>query len=152
MKSTTKQIGANSYRITKMTAMSQFHVSRRLGPILATMGISLQTLSGGFKPDVMDFAAVLGPATAVMAKMTDEDANYIIFNCLSVVTRKQGDGWAAVSTDSGLMFDDIEMPEMIRLVVDVLHFNLGNFLQGLVDDASSPSPSPSQEGVGDQPT
>ena len=140
MKTTIKEVGGNSYRIGKMNALSQFHVSRRLGPILATMGVSLQTLSGGFKPDLMDFAAVLGPATAMMAKMTDEDTNYIIFNCLTVVQRKQGDGWANICSDGGLMFEDIEMPDLIRLVVDVLHFNLGNFLQGLVDDASSPSP------------
>lgn len=140
MKTTIKEVGGNSYRIGKMNALSQFHVSRRLGPILATMGVSLQTLSGGFKPDLMDFAAVLGPATAMMAKMTDEDTNYIIFNCLSVVARKQGEGWANICSDGGLMFEDIEMPDLIRLVVDVLHHNLGNFLQGLVDDASSPSP------------
>ena len=141
MTTSTIEMDGNSYQIGKINALKQFHVSRRLGPILAAMGISLQTLAKGMKPDMMDFAEIVGPASAVLARMTDDDANYIIFECLGVVTRKQSDGrYSKVMIDGVMAFEDIELPGMLQLIVLVLQSNIGNFLKGLGDEEKLPSP------------
>ncbi len=132
-------IAKNVYRVGKMNALQQFHVARRLAPVLATMGLSLRQLADGSKMSIEDFLPVLGPVTEILAHMTDEDANYVIFSALSVSERKQGDKFAPVVNGVNLMFQDLDLPAMMRLVVEVLKENLGGFLTGLNDDATSPS-------------
>lgn len=132
-------IAKNTYRIGKLNALQQFHVARRLAPVLATMGLSLRQLADGSKMSIDDFLPVLGPVTEILAHMTDEDSNYVIFSALSATERKQGDKWGPVVNGVSLMFQDMDLPEMMRLVVEVLKENLGGFLMGLNDDATSQS-------------
>jgi hypothetical protein len=88
------------------------------------------------------------PAIAdVLASMTDEDADYVIFGLLAVVTRKQdqGLGWAPVSTSKSLMFNDITMPEMLTLAGRVLVANLGSFFNVLNSISSQAGLKPSDQ-------
>ncbi len=132
-------IAKQKYRTGKLDAMQQFHIARRLAPILATMGISLRQLASGSNMSVDDFLPVLGPVSEILAHMTDADADYIIFSCLATVQREQGNSWAPVVNGKSLMFQDLDLPGMMRLVIEVLKDNLGDFLTGLGDDANSPS-------------
>lgn len=132
-------IASNKYRIGKINALQQFHVARRLAPVLAAMGVSLHQLSSGAKVSMDDFMPILGPVTEILSRMSDEDSNYIIFSALAVTERQQGDKWAPVVNGVSLMFQDLDLPAMMRLVVEVLKENLGGFLTGLNDDATSPS-------------
>jgi hypothetical protein len=128
-------IDEREYRVKKLDAIKQFHISRRLLPILSTLGISLETIEQAAKTEAKTMAAfmpALEPVSKVLAAMSDEDANYIIFTCLSVVSRNEGEGrFASVSTGNRMMFEDIDMPIMIRLVVEVLKENLMGFFAGL---------------------
>ena len=125
------EISGMTYRVGKLNALAQFHVSRRLAPVMAAIGLSLQSLTLGINADLTDFSAVLGPAAEVMAAMKDDDANYIIFTCLAQVSRKDGERYAPVVNNGQFMYADIDLPVMLRLVVEVLRTNLGNFLQEL---------------------
>ena len=131
MNKTEIEINGQTYRIGKLNALAQFHVSRRLAPVLAAVGVSLSSLKEGMKADQQDFVTMLEPISQVMAKMTDEETNDVIFTCLAVVSRKQDDRFAPVQNGTQLMFQDIDMPIMLRLVVATLRENLGNFLQEL---------------------
>jgi hypothetical protein len=131
MNTTEITVNEQTYRIGKLSALGQFHVSRRLAPVLAAVGISLQSLTQGMKADLSDFTTTLGPVADVMSKMSDEETNYIIFTCLNVVGRKDDNRYAPVSQSGTIMYQDIDMPVMLRLVIAVLRENLGNFLQGL---------------------
>lgn len=133
------EVNGHWYAIGKMGALTQFHVSRRIAPILAQLGISIHTLQTGMDKDLTDFVPVLGPVTEMLSKMSDDDANYILFTCLGVVTRQQGEKFASVSAGTNLMFDDIDMPTMLRLVVEVVRDNLGGFMSGLFDATPSSS-------------
>jgi hypothetical protein len=134
------QVKDARYQIGRLSAMQQFHLARRLAPVLAAMGISMAQLQRGGTADLSDFTEMLGPVADVLAKMSDEDANYIIYTALGVVTREQGpDKWAQVCVQSNMMFADIQMPEMLRLVVETLQVNLLDFLQGLGVETGSPS-------------
>lgn len=134
------EVAGHTYTVGKLNALTQFHVSRRLAPILAAMGVSLQSLQAGVQRDLSDFASLLEPVTEMMAKMPEEDVNYVIFTCLGVVKRKVGERWAPVANGASLMYEDIDMLAMLRLVVEVVRSNLGAFMQGLGDTPNSPSP------------
>jgi len=79
----TIKVGAFDYQIGKLNALQQFHITRRLGPILAAMGVPLLKLKMGSTMDLEDFAPLLGPVSDMMAKMSNEDSEYIIFTCQS---------------------------------------------------------------------
>jgi len=137
---TTIDLGGHTYRLSKLSALTQFHVARRLGPILATMGVSLQMLKSGMKLELDDFVGLLSPIMDMLAKMPDEEVNYLLFTCLGACHRKSGESWAPVLTSGNLiMFDDLDMPTMIQLAVAVLRDNLGPFLMGRSDGPTSPS-------------
>lgn len=117
------EVGGHKYRIGRMDARKQFHVARRLSPLLAGMG-GLGDKSAGF-------AAALAPLTEALSSMSDEDVDYVLDACLGVCHRLQQDGRPApVMTRSGLMFDDIDMAQMIQLAVKVIKENLGGFFPG----------------------
>lgn len=122
------------YRIGKMDAMTQFHVARRIGPIMASVTESAQA---GGEFNLLD---VMATAAQVIAKMSDDDVEYVIARCLSVVGRIQPDGRAAaVWRGKSLMFNDIQMPAMVRLSVEVVKENLGPFFPGLLAAIATPS-------------
>jgi hypothetical protein len=93
------------------------------------------------KLDLGDMVAMTGPVMEMLSKMSDDEANYIIFTCLSACRRKQGEAWAPVMSPDGkrIMFADIEMPAMIRLSIETMKLNLGNFLTELSGGLTSTS-------------
>lgn len=75
-----------------------------------------------------------GPVAKAFASMSDADSEYILGTCLSVVLRKSGSGWAEVAPKGSqgyLAFDDITLPTMIELALEVIKENLGNFFDVL---------------------
>ena len=118
------EINGQSYRIGRLDAKKQFHVARRLAPLLAGLG-------GALKGEAKGFAEMVSPIAEALAKMSDEDSDYVIDTCLAVVARQQGSDWAGVmARNGGLMFQDIDLPAMLRLAVAVIQHNLGSFFPG----------------------
>jgi hypothetical protein len=146
-------INGSTYRIQKMDVMRQFHVARRLAPVLS--GVIDALKAGGLDPvklaampdttakmDIDPFAMV-EPLGKVLAHISDEDSEYIIGVCLSCVTRAQagGTGYAPVwVAKGGLMFADMQLPEMLQLVWKVLESNLMGFFSGRDSPSSAASP------------
>lgn len=114
----------NTYTIGKLDAMTQLHISRRLLPILVSLGITPADLVTGAVPKIGD---LLGPVASVLSTMPEEDVDYIVFNSLRVVRRMVGDQPAVVLSDSRFMFSDMDMPTILRLVVAVVQENFGGF-------------------------
>ncbi|GAC1042256.1 phage tail assembly chaperone [Rhizobium sp. No.120] len=102
------------YRSGTMDAMTQFHVVRRLGPVLGS-------LRGMLDNKLEDGLALIADA---ISKMSDADTEYVINACMAVVQREQagGTGWAPIwSTQAKRpMFDDIDMAVMIQIVIAVI--------------------------------
>ncbi len=126
---TTVEVNGESYRFGRLDAMKQFHVTRRLLPILAEMGMSAGTIAQmRGEASEMGIVGLMGPVMEMISKMPDEDVEYIVRTCLAVVKRQQGEAWAAVQAANGsLMFADIDMTVMIRLTIEVLKENLDGF-------------------------
>ena len=122
-------IGAYAYKSGKLDATRQFHVLRRLGPVLGSFKDIEQAAKAG--PEGAGLIAAIEPVMKAIAAMSDEDCNYVIGECLSVVQRQQSgqSGWANVWNIPARkpMFDDIDMSVMIQIVVKVLSDNYSNF-------------------------
>lgn len=115
------QVGDHTYVAGKMNAKQQFHVARRILPVLA---------GAGKDGDVMD--KIRGAAYA-LSEASDADADYVIDHCLAVVKRKMenGKGYTQIISAGRLMFEDMTMLEMLQIAGEVLVFNLGNFSDAL---------------------
>ena len=138
---TTIEVGGQTYRIGKIDAMTQLHITRRLAPVMAKMGIGLDDLQGKAKITINDFMPLLEPISRVIAMMSNVDVEYIIHTSLTVVHRQQEGGkWAPTTTGSRIMFEDIDMTVMLRLTVEALKLNLSPFFEGLGAALLSPSP------------
>lgn len=121
-----------TYSFGKLDAMRSFHVMRRIMPVLAQLGVTAAVVQQLSEADVDDnmIGESLAPIMHFIGSMKDEDVEYVIKSCLSVVKRQQNDRWAPVqSASGGLMFADIEMDGMIRLTVECLKRNLSSFFK-----------------------
>lgn len=127
-------IGGNSYQIGKLDAFKQFHLARRIAPVLFSLGGAVSAFlpqDGGESSDV-DVLKAIEPMVNVISKMSDADSQYVLNACLSVCSRKQGNGYQRVFVDgSGLMFIDVDLSVMMQLVQAVIQDNLGNFMAAL---------------------
>jgi hypothetical protein len=123
------ELNGAAYTSGRLDAMKQFHVTRRLLPILAEMGMSASMLAQLREEEATGgIVGVMGPVMDIISKMPDEDVEYIVRTCLAVVKRQQGEAWAPVQAANGhLMFADIDMTVMIRLTIEVLKGNLEGF-------------------------
>jgi hypothetical protein len=129
-------VDGRNYQIGKLDALKQFHIARKLAPALASIGVTVAELEkvgqGMVGGAAESFLAALGPVSEVLAKMSEEDTNYVLFTCLGVVSMDQGEGrFAPISRNNLLMFEDIDMLLMLKLTGEVVKFNLEGFFQGL---------------------
>lgn len=141
-------IGGHDYSIGRLNALDQLHVSRKIAPIVPNIMPILTEVAKGDLEKVIEsiesgeneelgelepLAQALEPFTDAIAKMPEDDVNYVIHKCLSVVKR----GGAAVCRNNTIMFDDLDMNHLLPLTIAVIRMNLGNFIQDLLMKASS---------------
>jgi hypothetical protein len=145
------EIKGTAYKTAPLNAIKQFHIVRRLGPLfsqLATPGV-LSTLkrlqdsandkADDKSPDVLevmaklDLSELFGPFSAAFGELSDASSEYIIMECLRVTSRQVAAGgpWAKLVVNNQLMYDDVTMAVMLRLVWAVVQENLAGFLSEL---------------------
>ncbi|WP_374572789.1 phage tail assembly chaperone [Phenylobacterium sp.] len=130
------EIAGHTYKIGRLDARRQFHVARRLVPIMGA-------LAGALQDATANLLEALGPIGDAMAAMPDTDADYVVSACLSTVERQipGGAGWGPVqASNGGLMYDDIDLATMLRLVAAVIRENLGDFFSGLASMSGQEAP------------
>ncbi len=141
-------IGGHDYTIGRLNALDQLHVSRKIAPIVPNIMPILSEVAKGDLEKVIEsieqgeneeldglepLAKALEPFMEAIAKIPEEDVNYVVHKCLSVVKRNG----AVVCRGESIMFDDLDMNHLLPLTVAVIRTNLGNFIQGLLTKASS---------------
>ena len=135
-------IAGNTYRYGKLNAFQQFHIERRIMPLVfSAFPAFFSTKDEKEKDSVVTFQEILEksrPMADVLSKMSDEDADYVTKTCLSIVQRKQGMEWVSLMSDGRLMFDDLDAFEMMLLSFFVIRRNLANFMQKLVTFLADP--------------
>lgn len=131
------QINGKEYRAQKLNAFEQFHVSRKVAPIIPTLVpvfVKLARDKQSILADLSGFADLMQPFAEGIASMSNADSEYVIATCLSVVQRRSGDTWASVwsKQNNCQMFDDIDLSAMIPMILKVIQDSLGPFIQGLL--------------------
>lgn len=153
-------LGADTYRIGKLNAFQQFHLSRKVAPIIPTLIPVFLKLKGSAKAlaiaaaagdsdesdgaplsgDLEGLASLMQPFADGIANMPDETAEFILSTCLGAVQRKQGTAWFQVwnASQNTCMFDDLDLGVMIKLSVRVITESLGPFLRGMLTGQGTP--------------
>jgi hypothetical protein len=121
------------YIITdKLNVFDQLAVARKISPALPIVDGLIRKDNEG-KDKTLLVVLLLG-------QLSDNDSDFVIRRCLSVVSRVQENAQAAkvLAKDGSLMFDDLDMGTITSLVSQVLEVNLGDFLRtalsGLKED------------------
>jgi len=131
------RVGEHSYRSRKLNLRQQWHVFRRLGPVMGPIA-HLLTMQ---PPDPNDTEAIDRQMDAIMpflnalARMPEEDVNYVLSTCLAVTQRAQGGNgagpvaWADVwnAAAGREMFEDIDFGVSAQIVWNVIQENLAGF-------------------------
>ncbi|OUJ08383.1 phage tail assembly chaperone [Acetobacter sp. DsW_059] len=135
------EINGRKYTVKKLPAMQQFHVARRLAPILAAFVAGIP--SGG---EITDSLAGfdLAKIGEEIAALPDKDAEYILNTALSAVTYRDEEAQRdySIQVRPGVMrYNWIELPEMLRLTVSVIQHNLAGFIPAAASDSKDKAPA-----------
>lgn len=129
-------IGGKNFQLSKIDAVKQFHIVRRIGPILAKMLPAITSLQKSKTADDSKneemLVAFAGPVMEGLSTLSDSDADAVLFGLLQAVEVQQSAGnWAKVCSGSILMIQDIELPILLQLAGRALMFNLSGFFAAL---------------------
>lgn len=119
------------YKIKKLNARSQFHIVRRLAPVLGGLAPSPSDSDSDNK-DMAQFASL----AKAISGLSDEDSDYCLFGLLNAVSRKEdkGLGYSPIVNGYNFMYQDIDFKSMLLLAWEVLSFNLSDFFADLPSD------------------
>jgi len=134
-----------NYKAGKLNAFQQFHVSRKIAPIIPTLiPVFIVISKKGDLKDLSAMAELLQPFADGLSNLSDESAEYVLGTCLSVVKRQDGEHWSAVWNQNlrRCMYDDIDLGIMIKICIKIIQDSLGGFISGLatIQQASPMTP------------
>ena len=128
-------IGGKNFQLSKIDAFKQFHIVRRVGPILAELVPSLSEFKGrdlkDEKQNLEVLAKIATPVMSGLSKLSDADSETVLFGLLSAVEVQQSVGWAKVSQNGMLMMQDLELPVLLQLAAKSFMYNLQGFFSAL---------------------
>lgn len=134
------EAGGRQFKLSKINAMKQFHIVRRIGPILGDLLPTLKNIAAS-KKDVdqmsedekLDQAVhFAGPIMDGLAKLSDKDAEFVLYGLLAAAEMKQeGGNWARIVQGDTLMFDNLGLPLMIQVAGRSFMYNLAGFFDVL---------------------
>jgi hypothetical protein len=147
------EIAGRKYRTGKLNAKEQFHIVRRLAPLLAGLGESLSQIPtpvivNGLDNEQtnsqdVDVWRALEPVAEALSQMTDADCDYVLNVCLSKASRFNGQNWGPIWVNGQPMFEDeLDLSAMMQLTITTIQENLGNFFQGAPQRASDVASTP----------
>lgn len=132
------ELGGRKFQISKINALDQFHIARRMGPILADIVPIIQqlnkkkldTLSEDEKLD--SFGKLASPFMVGLAKLSDEDAEIVLFGLLSCAEIQGASGaWMKITNKKLLLAQDLELPHLINIAGHSFMHNISGFFGGV---------------------
>lgn len=131
--------GGKKFKLNKIDPFKQFHIVRRIGPILSDILPAMkdaqrfqevEKMSQGQQLEMISKFA--SPIMNGLSKLSDADAELVLLGLLQAVEMQQAAGnWARIATSTLLMFQDLELPAMLHLASRAFMYNLANFFAGL---------------------
>lgn len=130
-------LGGRKFKLGKMNTFKQFHVVRRISPILAELlpvikDVQRISKSGSETEKFDEISKLLAPVLSGFSKLSDQDSEFVLFGLLaSVEVQLQANSWAKVATENMLMVQDMELPALLQIAGRAFLFNLSGFFEGL---------------------
>lgn len=145
------EINGIPYKSTKLNAKDQWHITRRLLPVLtgirplaiawAQAEIAKNEAEKAETPEAkakalaqeVEFAKtreeMLKGLAESLKQLSDEDSDFIIDLCMSKTMRNPGTGWVAIWNKAAgrEMFPDIDMGLMLTVVGTIIQGEMANF-------------------------
>ena len=126
-------LNGHRYSIGKLSAKQQFHMSRRIAPIVPADPVFVRLAAGGkrISEDPGGMADVLQPLADGLAAMKDEDAEYVLDTaCRRCSASRSTAGPTSGRPASVPMFQDIDLAVMLPLALRVITENPGLLFKG----------------------
>lgn len=128
-------IGNRKFKLNKIDPHKQFHIVRRVAPLIAELlpalgRISKTKVEGSSEEDkVEEFAKIMAPIMEGFSKLPDADADYVLFKLLASVEiqQEQFNVWAKIANDSGIIMQDLELPVLLQAAGRAFVYNLSGF-------------------------
>lgn len=134
------EIGGKKFKMSKVDAFKQFHITRRMGPLLADFIPIMGEIAKVHKAEkdmsetdkLEEFGKLAAPLMTGLSKLTDVDADYVLFGLLGSVEVQQATGnWARVASSNMLMIQDMELPVLLQIAGRAFMYNLSGFFAAL---------------------
>lgn len=129
------ELGGRKFKVGKLNTFKQFHIVRRLGPILVDLLPALKEIakttkakSNKSEDEIFEEVAVfLTPMITGLSKLSDEDSEFVLHGLLSCVECQFSNSWAKVSVNDMLMVQDLELPALLQIAARAFMANISNF-------------------------
>lgn len=130
------EIGNRVFRLSKIDTFKQFHIVRRLGPILGELIPAAQKLiKATDKKDQTEqekleaIGHLITPIMNGLSKLSDADSDFVLIGLLSSVEVQQmpAKNWARIAINGNLMIEDLELPTMLQVAGKAIGYNLASF-------------------------
>ena len=131
------EIKGQKFSLKKVNALEQFHIARRLMPVLSEMLPGLGKLSKNMKDlekltqeqQFDEISQAMSPAMNSLSKLNDKDSEYVLFGLLSCAQFHQAEHnlWLNIADKSGIKVP-LEFPVLMQVAGRALMFNIGDFL------------------------
>lgn len=129
--SASREICGRVCQIGKLSALEQFHVLRRLAPVLHSSlffaGATAQSVEAFKAGDVeksnqafVEAAFSAKPLLIDLARLDDQELDYVFHAVLKHVKIKQGANFTPISVDGQILFDDLTLIELVTITETVL--------------------------------
>ena len=108
----------------KLDAFTQLHIARKLGP-------AFPMVEGLVDKENLSKDKTLLMVVA-LSRLNDADTEYVVKKSLGVVSRIGSDGQPFIiqTREGHLMFDDLVLSDILKITIEVLEENLGDFFRG----------------------
>lgn len=133
------EIEGFTYRIGTLSAFQQFHLQRKIAPLIPPLIPVFMQISKekGLSEDITRLPELVQPFADALAAMTDESAEAVLNTCLSALTRKTnvGDRFVPIWLKDRKVFipEDLQNGyQTIPLVIRVIREVLGPFIRGVL--------------------
>ncbi len=132
------EIAGRKYKIHKIDVFKQFHIARRMTPIMGEIiaiapkvqkvMVSSEDASESEKLDMV--AQVAKPVMDGFAKLSDADADFILLGLCSAIEIHQAEtnNWARVAKDGVLLFNMLDLPTLLHIAGRSFMYNLSGFI------------------------
>lgn len=141
-------VGDRAYRAERLSAMDQFHLSRKLAPLLPPLApLFIKAIDegapGGLTQNLLAFIELAEPFAEALSELKDETAEQLMNMTLASVKIETVPGtWTPLWLPGAKMATVIELNDLGKLlpiVLKVIDINLRPFIEGFLTRREEPS-------------